>query len=361
MDENEIVSDEEIVDIWSDEIITVAEAKADAAEMKPDATDIDAVPGADGTVSVSIKEDENVTNGFVKMTYDPDILKLSSYESDLLYRSVNTSVPGEIVFVYASENTIDAGTELLNVSFKAICEDSRVYSLTVERNDELSLAESKDTEIPGLGHDWQEITYTWSAGNGSCTALKACARDHSHDISETAVATYVLTPPTDTQDGSIVYTAVFENEEFETQVKTTVIPAGGINVIAVTEETLEDSYTVSGRTVRVSYDLPCKVGYLSDGAYVPIPAESNGDGTYNFTAPEGVYEVVLVIMGDADLSGEFDFFDVITAKAMDLYPEGGYDPVQLFAADVDLDEEFGFFDVILIKAADLGKTDLEWQ
>ena len=69
---------------------------------------------------------------------------------------------------------------------------------------------------------------------------------------------------------------------------------------------------------------------------------------------------MLVVAGDVDLSGEFDFFDVVTAKAMDLYPENGITVLQAFAGDVDGDDEFGFFDVILIKAADLGKSPFEW-
>ncbi len=107
-----------------------------------------------------------------------------------------------------------------------------------------------------------------------------------------------------------------------------------------------------------------KRGYLDGDSYVlcDLTITEDEEGThYVYSVPEGVDEVVLVLKGDADLSGEFDFFDVVTSKAMDLYPEDDYTAIQLFAADVDDDGEFTFFDVILTKAADLGKTPFSWQ
>ena len=135
-----------------------------------------------------------------------------------------------------------------------------------------------------------------------------------------------------------------------------------INVIPyVSDEIVGYGIFPDLREVSVPLDIPCKVGYYDEtsGKYIaiePIVYISNAA----FILPEGIDEVILVVKGDVDLSGEFDFFDVVTAKAMDLYPDESYSPVQLFAADVDDDGEFGFFDVILIKAADLGKTLLSW-
>ncbi|MBR0481469.1 MAG: CHAP domain-containing protein [Firmicutes bacterium] len=132
----------------------------------------------------------------------------------------------------------------------------------------------------------------------------------------------------------------------------------GIPVVTHTGDKLRygRDYTADGNVVTVNYGSPCKIGYLSEGRYVEILPSANPDGSYSFEAPEGVEEVHLVLKGDADLSGEFDFFDVVTAKAMDLYPNNDVSDLQLFAGDIDGDDEFGFFDVILIKAADLGKT-----
>ena len=119
-------------------------------------------------------------------------------------------------------------------------------------------------------------------------------------------------------------------------------------------------YTVDGQYVTVYGDTPCKVGYLSDGKYEACSIYSYSGNRHTFVVPDSVDEVMLVIKGDVDLSGEFDFFDVVVSKAMDLHPEDGYSIEELFAADVDDDGEFSFFDVILTKAADLGKTPFSW-
>ncbi len=136
--------------------------------------------------------------------------------------------------------------------------------------------------------------------------------------------------------------------------------SGNVEVVNTAEDSSSVDVSVDGNTITVTAEVPCRLGYLSDGQYVALPATANGDGSYDFTAPEGVEEVVLVVKGDADLSGEFDFFDVVSAKAMDLYPDENASAEQLFAMDIDEDGEFGFFDVILIKAADLGKTQFSW-
>ena len=117
---------------------------------------------------------------------------------------------------------------------------------------------------------------------------------------------------------------------------------------------------IDGSVISTGLTTPIKAGYMSEGKYISIPSSESTDGTHSFTVPEDVDEVILVLKGDADLSGEFDFFDVVTSKAMDLYTDDSYTLIQQFAADVDGDDEFGFFDVIMIKAADLGKTPLSW-
>ena len=80
------------------------------------------------------------------------------------------------------------------------------------------------------------------------------------------------------------------------------VEAAAVTGVTVTaySESLASSYSVNGQTVTVTYDKPCKVGYLgSDGKYVAISAVASGS-SYAFTAPDGVTEVVLVIKGDVD-------------------------------------------------------------
>lgn len=66
---------------------------------------------------------------------------------------------------------------------------------------------------------------------------------------------------------------------------------------------LSGTYTVSGQVVTVTYDKPCKVGYLSGGKYVAAPAVASGSG-YAFTLPDGITEAILVVKGDVNGDGK---------------------------------------------------------
>lgn len=72
---------------------------------------------------------------------------------------------------------------------------------------------------------------------------------------------------------------------------------------------LSGTYTVSGQVVTVTYDKPCKVGYLSGGKYVAAPAVASGSG-YAFTLPDGITEAILVVKGDVNGDGKINIADV---------------------------------------------------
>ena len=91
--------------------------------------------------------------------------------------------------------------------------------------------QSKTVDIGVLGHDWGEVTYTWSEDNTQVTATRRCSRNQSHSESEKADAAVAETiDPTCTEKGSIVYTSIdFENAAFTKQTKTIEIDAVGHN------------------------------------------------------------------------------------------------------------------------------------
>lgn len=82
-------------------------------------------------------------------------------------------------------------------------------------------------EIPAIGHDWQAPAYAWSDDSSSVTAARVCAHNETHVETETVPATAEVTlQPACEADGEIVYTgAAFENEAFQVQTKTEVLPA----------------------------------------------------------------------------------------------------------------------------------------
>ena len=93
-------------------------------------------------------------------------------------------------------------------------------------------------------------------------------------------------------------------------------------------------YAVSGQVVTVSSDKACKVGYISEGAYTEIDAVDNGDGSYSFTAPEGVDEVILVIKGDANLDRRVTAADIARVNA-GILGKTTLTSLEIFAGDVD--------------------------
>lgn len=83
--------------------------------------------------------------------------------------------------------------------------------------------QTRSDDLDPLGHDWASPVYTWAKQGDDwyCTAERVCNRDASHIEKETVKASYkVAVPATAEKEGEGTYTAVFENQAFETQVKT---------------------------------------------------------------------------------------------------------------------------------------------
>ena len=119
------------------------------------------------------------------------------------------------------------------------------------------------------------------------------------------------------------------------------------------------AYRVTGHTVTVNCEQPCRLGYLSNGQYIAVEAVANGDGTYSYEVPENVDGVLLVVKGDANGDGIVDVSDILRIKSCNL-GTASLDAVQLFAADASGDDMADVADILRIKAHILGKTTLEW-
>ncbi|MBE6124979.1 MAG: BspA family leucine-rich repeat surface protein [Erysipelotrichaceae bacterium] len=85
--------------------------------------------------------------------------------------------------------------------------------------DGINRAEGMVIELPALGHDWNEPTYTWSADKSTVTATRTC-KNGDHPETETVNTTKQVIDPTCKEDGQIIYTAEFTNPAFKTQTKT---------------------------------------------------------------------------------------------------------------------------------------------
>ena len=82
--------------------------------------------------------------------------------------------------------------------------------------------QTKTVETDALGHDWGEVTYTWSEDNKKVTATRTCTRNQSHIETETVDAEVTgTTASTCNGNGSVVYTSkAFDNAAFQIQTKT---------------------------------------------------------------------------------------------------------------------------------------------
>lgn len=143
---------------------------------------------------------------------------------------------------------------------------------------------------------------------------------------------------------------------------TVTVEAAAVTGVTVTAypESLASSYSVNGQTVTVTYDKPCKVGYLgSDGKYVAISAVASGS-SYAFTAPDGVTEVVLIIKGDVDKNDSVGSSDKsVLARSLlpsthKFYKELGV--VESFALDLDDNGVIGSSDKSLLARSMLPST-----
>ena len=107
------------------------------------------------------------------------------------------------------------------------------------------------------------------------------------------------------------------------------------------------------------HDIACKVGYLVDGVYVKISGTMNPDGSYSFTAPEGVTEVLVVISGDVNGNGSIQAADKSRLNAA-LLKKTTLSAKEIFAADVNDDGQLLAADKSRLNAVLLKKTTLTW-
>ena len=117
-------------------------------------------------------------------------------------------------------------------SVPATCETDGSKHYSVQFSNVLYTEQTKDIEIPLIGHDYEVTGYSWveTETGYTVTASAVCKHDESHILTETAQAGYqVITEPACETEGLGRYTAVFENEHLASQTKDVVIPAIGHN------------------------------------------------------------------------------------------------------------------------------------
>ena len=88
-----------------------------------------------------------------------------------------------------------------------------------------AIVQSTHTELPAIGHSWNEPEYKWTDDLGAVTATHTCRRDASHVETETVqTVSETVKEATFDAEGEIRYTARFTNPAFPVQTQTVVIP-----------------------------------------------------------------------------------------------------------------------------------------
>ena len=91
-----------------------------------------------------------------------------------------------------------------------------VNDIEVSNNGGYAILNAKSTTAGTtitIGHDWKDVTYSWSEDGKTCTAERVCARDDAHkETAEAVVTGEVTTPATCKTMGSTTYTANFDKE-----------------------------------------------------------------------------------------------------------------------------------------------------
>ena len=185
--------------------------------------------------------------------------------------------------------------EISKESSDATCTEpgTVIYTATVSAEDSLDgelHTDKKTVSGTALGHDWGEITYTWSSDNKTVTAKRVCKRDESHVEEETVSASYkVNTEPGCETAGAGTWTSdAFKNEAFEVQTKTEEIPALGHDLVktdakaATCTENGNSAYWTCSRCGKFFSDEEGK-NEITEGSWViPATGHKYGEPTYSW-------------------------------------------------------------------------------
>ena len=123
--------------------------------------------------------------------------------------------------------TVEAVAE---VTKAATCEEKGEEVYTAVFTNPAFETQTQKVEIGALGHLYGETSYKWTKTDKgyTCTATRICQNDNTHVDKEAVAATVEVTKvATCEETGEEVYTAVFTNPAFETQIQKVEIGALG--------------------------------------------------------------------------------------------------------------------------------------
>lgn len=115
----------------------------------------------------------------------------------------------------------------------------------------------EELTIPALEHTFDDVTYTWSSDNSTCTAKRVCEKCNYTEI-ETVDVNISIEKSTCNKKGIKIYTADFSKTAFETQTKELEISTiDHIEGTQVKENIVESTFDSEGSYDLVTYCTEC--------------------------------------------------------------------------------------------------------
>ena len=220
-----------------------------------------------------------------------DIDALGHDWDDIIYvwsndkREVTASRKCRNDYNHIETETVDTSSKVV---LPATCETKgkTKYTSAEFENEEFDVQEKTVTDIPALGHEWNDSVYDWTDDNRFVTATRICNHDASHVETETVTVTSAIDKAATCETkGKTKYTsAVFENPAFSVQSKTlTDINALGHDWGTPIYSWADDNSTVTAIRICVNDDKHTETETVNVGSTVEKPATCENKGKTKYT------------------------------------------------------------------------------
>ena len=174
----------------------------------------------DALGELSLSSDDK---GFVKLESN-ELTHVNNESGEKAYTEENRiyygALEGNTVTVTGCDPSVILEIQDARGNVLELQDPAETHTFTVPETFEDGKAEQLGIYLTVHKHDWTETTYEWSDDDSTVTASHVCKIDESHNETETAKVVRKVIDPTCTEKGKTTLTAKFENESFETQVKT---------------------------------------------------------------------------------------------------------------------------------------------
>ncbi len=120
------------------------------------------VEGTQDTFTVTVRTDDEATNGLYTVTYDPEMVELISTKGVTKYNAIKDDVSGEVRVGFINEEALDADAPVADLVFKLKNDEKRTeIKVTSEQENEENTG-AEDTVVIGPEKD---VSYSFASGN----------------------------------------------------------------------------------------------------------------------------------------------------------------------------------------------------